>query len=282
MDLLLEVQRALRDLGYNLGSSGPGRDGVDGVPGDRTYAAMLAELRRQSGQAAPWSPIDAISVSLLKVACPERSEAELAPLVEPIRAACRRFEINTIRRVAAFISQMAHESGLRLRTENLNYSVGGLLSGFGRHRISEANARQLGRKVDEDALPESRQKQIANLIYGGAWGAEQLGNTQPGDGWKMRGRGLIQLTGRRNWEGFAASMGMGLDDALAYAETAEGGVMAAAWFWEHNDINRLADTPGVSDETRRINGGSIGLADREARFNRTVAALLRAEAEAKR
>jgi putative chitinase len=102
------------------------------------------------------------------------------------------------------------------------------------------------------------------------------GNEASGDGWRFRGGGPLQLTGRDNWTGFAKAMGMSLDDALAYGRTVEGGVMTAAWFWEANDINRLADTPGVADESKKINGGVNGLADREAKFNALVAALLRA------
>jgi putative chitinase len=217
------------------------------------------------------TPIEMVSVPLLKLVVSPRSEAELAACVEPLKKACQRCEINTIRRVAAFIAQMAHESDLRARTENLNYSVQALLSTFGRHRISAADAMAYGRTPKKKADQEA----IANCIYGGEWGRVNLGNTKPGDGWPFRGRGPLQVTGRRNMEGFAAFMGMSLTDALSYADTFEGGIMLAAWFWEENDINRLADTPGVNDETRKINGGYNGLADRKAKFDALVAAMLK-------
>ena len=222
--------------------------------------------------AGPIDPdIAMVDVDLLALVSPV-PRAELAQWVGPIRKACIAFEINTVRRVAAFIAQMAHESGLKPRSENLNYSVEGLLKTFGRHRISAADAQRYGRI---DGKQRANQEAIANCIYGGEWGRKNLGNTEPGDGWKMRGGGPLQNTGRANWQGFADTLGMTLDEALAYGRTLEGGIMAAAWFWETNDINRLADTPGVVDESKRINGGTNGLADRKAKFDKIVAEMLR-------
>jgi putative chitinase len=216
--------------------------------------------------------LNLIDAQLLKIAAPETPAVDLAAWVEPIKAACQRFEIDRVRRVAAFIAQMAHESGLRPRDENLNYKAEALLSKFGRHRISRANALAFGRTVAQRANPEA----IANCIYGGEWGRENLGNTQSGDGWFFRGGGPLQATGRDNYTRFAKAMDMELVAAVHWVRTTiDGGVMFAAWFWEENDINRLADTPGVDDESRRINGGVNGLADRRARFDRVVAELLR-------
>lgn len=215
--------------------------------------------------------ISTIDAALLKVAAPSRPIDELLPWVKPIQLACIRFEINTVRRVAAFLAQIGHESDFKARSENLNYSVEALLKTFGRHRISTEDAHRYGRTATRPANQEA----IANLIYGGEWGRKNLGNTQPNDGWLCRGVGPLQVTGRANLMRFADAMGMTFEEALAYAKTLEGGIMAAAWFWEENDINRLADTPGVADETKRINGGENGLADRTNRFNAVVAELLR-------
>ncbi|PXW75993.1 putative chitinase [Blastomonas natatoria] len=210
--------------------------------------------------------IGKIDVQLLRVACPERTEAQLAPWVEPIQRACKRFDINTVRRVAAFISQMAHESSLKEgREENLNYSARRLTEVWKSRFPTIARAEPYARNPEK----------LANRVYAGRMGN---GPEISGDGWKFRGAGPMQLTGRSNWTGFADAMGMTVDQALTYGRTLEGGVMSAAWFWNVNDLNRLADTPGVEDETRRINGGTHGLADRTARFNRTVAALLAAGA----
>lgn len=218
-----------------------------------------------------------IDVALLSMVS-DTPDSELSAWVGPVKAAAIKFEINSIRRVAAFVAQMAHESGLKPRSENLNYSVAGLLKTFGRHRISAEDAAKYGRKPGQQANQEA----IANCIYGGEWGRVNLGNTQPGDGWTFRGGGPLQVTGRANWTRFAQALGMDLGRALTYARALDGGIMAAAWFWETNDINRLADTPGVADETRRINGGQNGIADRTNKFNALVEEMLRREREAAR
>ena len=200
------------------------------------------------------------------MACAERAREQLAPWVEPIQRACLRFDINTVRRVAGFISQMAHESHLKEgREEDLNYSA---------KRLTEVWPNRFPTLATAQPYAGNPEK-LANRVY-----AARMGNGPElsGDGWKFRGAGPMQLTGRSNWTGFADAMGMSIERALEYGRTLEGGVMSAAWFWNVNDLNRLADTPGVTDETRRINGGTHGLADREARFNRTVAALIAAGA----
>lgn len=102
-----------------------------------------------------------------------------------------------VRWLAYVLATAHHETGARFvaSVENLNYSVDGLLKTFGRHRISEADVRKYGRS----GLRPANQPAIANLIYGGEWGRENLGNTKPTDGWDMRGRGLVQITGRANY-----------------------------------------------------------------------------------
>lgn len=210
--------------------------------------------------------IGKIDVQMLRVACPERTEAQLAPWVEPVQRACKRFDINTVRRVAAFLAQMAHESGLKEgREENLNYSA---------KRLTEVWKSRFPTLATAEPYARNPEK-LANRVYAGRMGN---GPELSGDGWKFRGAGPLQLTGRSNWTGFADAVGMTIDEALAYGRTLEGGVMSAAWFWMINNLNGLADTPGVEDETRRINGGTHGLADRKARFDRTVAALIAAGA----
>ena len=213
----------------------------------------------------PPTAIALIGVDVLRAACPERTPAELAPWVEPVKAACFRFDIDTVRRIAAFVAQMAHESAMIPgREESLSYTA---------KRLTEVWPRRF--PTLDAAAPYARNpERLANRVY-----ADRMGNgpEASGDGWRFRGAGPLQLTGASNWRAFAAAMRMTVDDALAYGRTLAGGVMAAAWFWEANDINRLADTPGVADETRAINGGEHGFADRKARFDRTVAALLAKE-----
>jgi putative chitinase len=210
-------------------------------------------------------PIAMISVELLRVACPTTPAVVLTPFVEPIREACLRFEINTTRRVAAFIAQMAHESdGFTRLEENLNYSA---------KRLTQVWPNRF--PTLEAAKPYANNpEKLANKVY-----ANRMGNgpEESGDGWRTRGAGPLQVTGTDNLKGFAKAMKMKLAEAIVYARTVAGGIMAAAWFWEANDINRLADTPGVADESKRINGGTHGLADREKRFNALVARMLKLE-----
>lgn len=216
-------------------------------------------------------PISAIDVALLSLTAPHLAEAVLEPWVIPLRDACARFEINSIRRVAAFLGNLAHEGGWRLgRRENMNYSAVRLSQVWpGRFAKSKGVPNALA------LLLANKPEALANHVY-----ANRMGNRGPdtGDGWRYRGNGPIQLTGHDNHAAFAKAMGMEVAAAAAWIEsTFEGAVMSAAWFWEENDINRLADTPGVEDEARAINGGEIGLADRRRLFDLLVARLLELE-----
>ncbi len=208
-------------------------------------------------------PISAIDLSLLQLVSRNATE----DWVKPIRDACRLMEINTIRRVAAFITTLAHEGNFKTGVrENMNYSWKRLIQVWpSRFRANPAKAKRLHRN------PQA----IANEVY-----ANRMGNGPPssGDGWRYRGNGAIQLTGKDNHQRFADSVGKTVEQAAAWIEgSIEGSVAAAAWFWEENGINRLADTPDVEDETKRINGGHIGIADRRTKFNKLVRELLRRE-----
>jgi putative chitinase len=158
--------------------------------------------------------------------------------------------------LAHFLGQLRHESGGFARmAESLNYSVDGLLATFGRHRISEADCRRLGRT----ATRKADQIGIANLIYGGEWGRENLGNTQAGDGWLFRGSGLIQTTGRANFRaaGYERTPDALRNDIVAAAE-------AAAGFFVAHGCVAPARSDDVEAVTRKINGGTLGLAERIA------------------
>lgn len=223
----------------------------------------------------PASPVDQLDLALFRVAFPTSPVATLVPWIEPLKAACKEFGIDTVREVSSFLANIAVESqDLKVMSENLNYSVQGLLTTFGRHRISEADARRLGRKPGEGALPQDRQRQIANLLYGGKWGKDNLGNTFPEDGWAFRGYGPKQLTGRANFEKFAKAIGMQLDQVPAYVRTIVGGARSAGWFWKSHGLDAKAATPGVADDRKAINGGNLGLKLVEFRFDALVKALL--------
>ena len=98
-------------------------------------------------------------------------------------------------------------------------------------------------------------------------GRRDLVNTQPGDGYRYRGRGLIQLTGHNNYASFASDMGMEIDEAVEYLSTPEGAAMSAGWYWNKTHLNQWADNSDVLTVTKKINGGTIGLAEREHLFH---------------
>lgn len=196
---------------------------------------------------------------------PALAERFAAPLMD----ACRVYQINTAARLAAFLAQIGHESkGLSTLSESLNYSVDGLLSTFGRHRISDADARRLGRMPGRPA----DQVAIANCVYGGDWGREALGNTQPNDGWDYRARGGAGITGRANYRLLTTRLrARGVEcpdfeaepDALCEPWWA---ALSAADYWDMRGCNALADAGDFIALTKRINGGTNGLADRQARL----------------
>lgn len=166
--------------------------------------------------------------------------------------------------LAMFLCQMDHESdGLTRKVESLNYSVEGLLATFGRHRISEIDCRRLGRKPGRLA----DQKAIANIVYGGAWGAKNLGNTQPGDGWLFRGRGGLQATGRDAYRRVGHIIGLPLEQSPEMAETPAGSLAVSIGVWIWKDFpSLLDDADPVLAVTKRLNGGVNGLFERRARF----------------
>ena len=215
-----------------------------------------------------------IDLDLLCLAFPANSRRDLEKWVEPTRQACVRWGIDTFREVASFLANINVESaGLTRLTESLNYSVDALIRLFGRHRISIADAKRYGRSAAHPA----NQEMLANILYGGAFGKKNLGNTQPGDGWRFKGYGPKQITGRANQQDFADAMGMKLEDVSAYLRTPEGGMMGAGWFWKAHDLDKYAATPGVADDRRAINGGSNGLAEVEKTFDLIIEELIRRE-----
>lgn len=179
------------------------------------------------------------------------------PYVENWHAALTQlfpdYEINTPRRMAAFIAQCAHESGgFMILTENLNYRAASLRKLFPKYFPDDAIAQRYA------SMP-NKQEAIANRIY-----ANRMGNgpEESGDGFKYRGRGLIQLTGRQNYTWFAASLEISPEEATEYLGTFEGAAQSACWFWETNKLNQWADKGDIVTLTKRINGGTIGLEDR--------------------
>lgn len=226
------------------------------------FFRWLASLFSKAPATAPTASTgpSLMSPALLRTlgtADPDGWAAALAP-------ACARFEINTSNRMAMFLANIIHETGgFRTLTESLNYSTDALISKFGRHRITEADAYRLGRAPGQDALTEEQQKALANVLYGGEWGADHLGNTQPGDGWNFRGYGLIQATGRYMWEKLRVAFNLGTLPAVRYwLQTKQGAALSAAWIWTvEKKCNPMADAGDVYGARKAVNGGTNGLED---------------------
>jgi putative chitinase len=170
--------------------------------------------------------------------------------------------IDTPERIAAFIAQCGHESGgWTTFEENLNYSAQGLNSIFKKYFPTLESAQPYARK------PEM----IANKIYANRMGN---GDSASGDGYKYRGRGPIQLTGRANYTAFAKDM---FDDWQNVVDNPDWvtydkdfALMSAIWFWNKNNLNKEADAGDIKTMTRKINGGYIGLEDRIAHYNEAM------------
>jgi putative chitinase len=163
------------------------------------------------------------------------------------------YEINTPKRMAAFIAQCSHESaGFMILTENLNYKAATLRKIFPKYFPDDAIAQRYA------SMP-NKQEAIANKVYANRMGNEDEAS---GDGYKYRGRGLIQLTGKQNYSWFAASLEISPEEATEYLGTFEGAAQSACWFWETNKLNQWADKGDIVTLTKRINGGTIGLDDR--------------------
>jgi len=178
-----------------------------------------------------------------------------------------KYGITTDKRIAGFISQCAHESmDFRVLEENLNYKEATLLKVFPRY---------FGPGKENAAEYAGKPEKIANYVYmdknrskGGA-----LGNHKENDGFAMRGKGLKQVTGRANHEAFGKTVGMTAEEAAEYLMTKKGALESALWFWGSRKLNDVADTGDVVKLTKIINGGDIGLADRQARYAKAMAAL---------
>lgn len=172
----------------------------------------------------------------------------------------RKYDIITPNRIAGFMAQCAHESrDFTALEENLNYSADALYRVFGRRYFkSKAHAQQYHRQPEK----------IANYVYMDENRSKRgaLGNVYPGDGWKFRGRGIKQLTGRNNYEAFGRSVGLTAEQAADYVATKKGALESACWFWSTNNIDHYADADDIVGMSKRINGGKIGLNDRIARY----------------
>jgi putative chitinase len=192
-----------------------------------------------------------------------------------VQAAFDRFSINTERQVAAWIAQCAHESaGFKMLTENLNYSADTMAvvwpSRFAVLGPDKKPVKVKGKnQPNKFALALHRQPEmIANTVYANRMAN---GNIESGEGWKYRGRGLKQLTGKDNYTRCGQGLGMDLVGNPDLLLTPEGASLSAAWFWSVNKCGPIADSGDFVALTKKINGGTIGLEDRQKRYKAVLA-----------
>ena len=226
---------------------------ADGIVGPATWAKIMGESAVVVSQpivSAPIAPVGGLKLDKLKGHIPDA-------VIAMIPDTAAKFQINTPLRLAHFLAQCGHESGgFKATQENLNYSAKGLNGIFKKYFPTL-----------ESALPyERKPEKIASKVYGGRMGN---GPESTGEGYKFRGRGYIQLTGKENYTAFGKSIGedMTVNPDVVASKYA---LLSAAWFFSKNGLHKIADE-GASDTvvtkiTKRVNGGTIGLPDRIKHF----------------
>ncbi len=201
-------------------------------------------------------------VSASQLADIMKTTAEVTAYCEAVNACLQRYDINTPLRAAHFLAQVAHESGgFRYVEENLNYSAHALKSVFGKYFKDDTLVSNYARHPQK----------IANRVYANRMGN---GSERSGDGWRYRGRGLIQLTGKSNYTQYAEARCVDVvqtPDLVAKDPTLATDV--AGWYWDSRTLNRYADNDDLRAITKRINGGYHGLKDRQFYLNRAKNAL---------
>ena len=225
---------------------------ADGIVGEGTWVKIMGEgtPAPQPQPAAPIVSVGGLKLDKLKGHIPDA-------VIAMIPDTAAKFQINTPLRLAHFLAQCGHESGgFKATQENLNYSAKGLMGIFKKYFPTEAIA---------NAYQRNPQK-IANKVYSSRMGN---GDEASGDGYKFRGRGYIQLTGKDNYTAFGKSIG---EDICANPDkvASQYALLSAAWFFSKNGLHKMADGGAtdavVTSITKRVNGGTIGLADRIKHF----------------
>jgi putative chitinase len=228
---------------------------ADGIVGDGTWKKIMGEAA-VAPTPTPIVSTPIVNSGALKL---EKLKGHIPDsVIAMIPETAAKFDINSPLRLAHFLAQCGHESGgFRVAAENLNYSAKGLNGIFKKYFPT----------LDSALAYERKPEKIANKVY-----ASRMGNGAEGsgDGFKFRGRGFIQLTGRDNYTAFGKSIGVDIANNPDLVGT-EYKLLSAAWFWSKNGLNKLADG-GATDQvvtsiTKRVNGGTIGLADRVKHFN---------------
>jgi putative chitinase len=261
-----DVKKLQQKLGLGAdGVFGPGTEkavkkwqidhnlGDDGIVGEGTWNKMFGEQTLITEPAIPQIPITSVGGLKLEKLKGHIPDAVIAQIPDT----AKRFEINTPLRLAHFLAQCGHESGgFKATQENLNYSASGLKGIFSKY-------------FKEAGLAESYQRnpqKIASRVYGGRMGN---GPESTGEGYKFRGRGYIQLTGKDNYTAFGKAIN---EDMTANPDkvATHYALLSAAWFFSKNGLHKMADGGAtdavVTQITKRVNGGTIGLPDRIKHF----------------
>jgi putative chitinase len=207
-----------------------------------------------------------LTLDQLRKAIPAGREADLAQYVIPLNEALETYRIDTRPRIAAFVAQIAHESGdFRYAEENLNYSWQALRTTWPGRFASDAAAQAYHRQPEK----------IANHVYASRNGN---GDETSGDGWDFRGRGLIQITGRANYLAYSVAIAepsiMAEPGRVAAPRHA---ALSAGWFWSSHGLNALSDagdSASFNQISYRINGGWNGKEDRLQNWAETRAVWL--------
>ena len=265
-----DVKKLQEKLGLKAdGSFGPGTEKAvkewqsknsltaDGVIGDKSWSKIFGEAKPE----LTFAPSE-FKLEKLKGHLPDS-------VIAQIPETAKKFGITTNLRLAHFLSQCAHESGgFKAVSENLNYGVDGLLNTFksdfdiNHNRVIEANE-----KIKANTLSR-KPEAIANFVYANQNGN---GNEASGDGWKYRGRGYIQCTGRLNYLGFSKFIG---EDCVTNPDlvSTKYPMASAAWFFDKNNLWKICDLGSTDDVvtkvTKKINGGDNGLLDRQEKFDK--------------
>lgn len=223
---------------------------------------------RQADEEEEFRPHLLVCLRAVEMADPEMWAASL---LRP----CRNHAIRNRFRMAAFCATIAHESnGGRDLVESFNYSTDALLERYVPDRMTRAEAANLGR-IGPAAKPAraANERAIANIIYGGEFGRRRLGNVNVGDGWTFRGRGLIQLTGRSNYEMAAKALYIPTDKNPDFAADPRGAALISAWWWASRGCNEAADRGDIAVWRKIVNGGTNGLVDVSRRYHLALDAL---------
>ena len=196
-----------------------------------------------------------ITLDILQQLCPKTKKSVLELYATPVHEVAEYYDMYTnMNRAAGFVAQIAHESGgFNFVKENLNYGAAGLMNTFKKYFPNQEIANQYQRQPEK----------IANRVYANRMGN---GDEASGDGYRFCGRGLIQLTGRNNYTKFASDLGISVEDTVAYLETPAGAVSSAGWFWDQNNLNQYCDSNDFVMLTKRNNGGTIGIEDRQEKY----------------